>query len=264
MWIMNLGNEKGMWLGWKPAASQPSIELVWHSIYQGSPAQSSVSPSPADLLANFSYSIHSSSQEPDIIWRQHFFTRQDRKPAALELTEDWVGDPRSITKSSWKRQSHGSDLCVHVYPEHQPPSLPRWVRRGRCSIGGSGDNSLCPAGSRYVSVHGTETYEREPAAAGWSDLWFCCPGWPEGQEDRVTDPHSFSAAVVFDIKVIHYDILNTCACLILNQSVHLQQSKTYTWKELISFCGLPNIHALLFNLSCMLRCLGPITMVKIL
>lgn len=42
-------------------------------------------------------------------------------------------------------------------------------------------NSPCPAESRYVSVRGTGRCEREPAAAGWSDLWSYCPGSPTRQ-----------------------------------------------------------------------------------
>lgn len=63
-------------------------------------------------------------------------------------------------------------------PQHVASSQPPGVKRGRCWTGGSGDNSLCPGASRYVSVRGTERCEREPAAAGWSSLWSYCPGSP--------------------------------------------------------------------------------------
>lgn len=39
-------------------------------------------------------------------------------------------------------------------------------------------NSLCPEVSRCVSARGTESYEREPAAAGSSGLWSYCPDLP--------------------------------------------------------------------------------------
>lgn len=39
-------------------------------------------------------------------------------------------------------------------------------------------NSLCPEVSRCASVRGTESYEREPAAAGSSGLWLYCPDLP--------------------------------------------------------------------------------------
>lgn len=62
----------------------------------------------------------------------------------------------------------------HQHEANQPLG----VRRSTCWTGGSGDNSLCPAASRCVSVHVTERCEREPAAAGWSDPSSCCPGSP--------------------------------------------------------------------------------------
>ena len=97
--------------------------------------------------------LHSSS----VFWRH------------IQLYGLWcLGGPGSCCCSSW----------VQLWHQHEASSRPLGARRGRCWTGGSGDNSLCPGVSRYVSVRETETCEREPAAAGGSDPSSYCPGSP--------------------------------------------------------------------------------------
>lgn len=79
---------------------------------------------------------------------------------------------------------HYSSSGVQVCHQYEASSQPLEVRRDRCWTEESGGNSLCPGVRRCVSVRGTERCEREPAAAGWSDLESRCPSSPTRQHSN--------------------------------------------------------------------------------
>lgn len=96
----------------------------------------------------------------------------------LYLLKTYLALGSTMFTKSWKPLGHCSSSWVQVCHQHVASSRPLGLRRSKRWTGGSGDNSLCPGVSRFVSVRGTGRCEREPAAAGWSDPWSYCPGSP--------------------------------------------------------------------------------------